>query len=157
MNTEVQSSINSSELATLLIPMAGQQLVLPNVTVAEIIPYISPEQEEGKPDWFLGNISWRNSRVPLVSFEGINLQNRTITGSNRRIAVLNGLVDDQILPFCGLLIQGVPRLMRIAPNEVATVEGRFCGPATLAIVQVSGEEAVIPNVDFIQNEVMAVL
>ena len=72
MSAEIQSTITANELATLLIPMSGEQLVLPNVTVAEIIPYIEPQAHNDKPDWYLGVFNWRNIDVPLVSFETIN-------------------------------------------------------------------------------------
>ncbi len=157
MSGELQSTIAANELATLLIPMSGKQLVLPNVTVAEIIPYIEPQPDEDKPDWYLGAFNWRNIDVPLVSFEAINGGAAGSQGKDRRIAVLNGLVDNQRLPFCGIVTEGVPRLMRIMPDEVSTDEGATAGPSELSNVLVSGEKAAIPNVDFIQQEILNIL
>ncbi len=157
MSGELQSAIAANELATLLIPMSGKQLVLPNVTVAEIIPYIEPQADEDKPDWFLGAFNWRNIDVPLISFEVINGESVDHQGNERRIAVLNGLVDNQRLPFCGIVTGGVPRLMRIMPDEVSADENATAGPSELSRVLVSGEKAAIPNVDFIQQEVLNVL
>ncbi|ARN73711.1 chemotaxis protein CheW [Oceanicoccus sagamiensis] len=157
MSGELQSTIAANELATLLIPMSGKQLVLPNVSVAEIIPYIEPQADDDKPDWYLGAFNWRNTDVPLVSFEAMNGESSGGQGKDRRIAVLNGLVDNQRLPFCGIVTEGVPRLMRIMPDEVSADEGATKGPSELSSVMVSGEKAVIPDVDFIQQEVLNVL
>ncbi|MFA7554548.1 MAG: chemotaxis protein CheW [Spongiibacteraceae bacterium] len=157
MSGELQSTIAANELATLLIPVRGKQLVLPNVTVAEIIPYTEPQVESDKPGWYLGTVSWRNISVPLVSFEVLNNQMVGSSGRQRRIAVLNGLVDNQKLPFCAIVTEGVPRLMRIMPDEVVTDEESLVGPAELTSVVVSGERASIPNVDYIQNLVLQVL
>ncbi|MDG1772721.1 MAG: chemotaxis protein CheW [Oceanicoccus sp.] len=158
MSAEIQSTITANELATLLISMSGEQLVLPNVTVAEIIPYIEPQADNDKPDWYLGVFNWRNIDVPLVSFETINGESADNSqGKDRRIAVLNGLVDSQRLPFCGIVTRGVPRLMRIMPDEVSVDEGATTGLSELLRVLVSGEKAVIPNVDFIQQEVLNLL
>ncbi|WP_101758536.1 chemotaxis protein CheW [Oceanicoccus sp. KOV_DT_Chl] len=153
MSTEVQSTIAANELATLLIPMNGKQLVLPNVSVAEIIPFVKPTAKEGSPAWFLGYFSWRNTEVPLVSFESLNDESFQSQSVGKRIAVLNGLVDDR-LPFCAIVTEGMPRLMRVLPNEVSNDESVTIGPAELARVLVSGEEAVIPNVDFIQQQTL---
>ncbi|MCR8922148.1 chemotaxis protein CheW [Dasania sp. GY-MA-18] len=154
MSEQVVTTVND-ELATLLIPMNGKQLVVPNVTVAEIIPYIEPSTEQSDlPTWFLGNINWRGIEVPVVSFEAINEEPFVSQSANRRIAVLNALVDGEKLPFCGLIAESVPRLMRIQPNDIVN-EDVETGPAELGHVLVHGEQAVIPNVDYIQEQVLA--
>lgn len=154
MSGQLQSNAAINELATLLLPACGRLLVLPNVTVAEVIPYVSPVAEEDKPNWYLGRINWRNTLVPLVSFEAINEEAFQSSSNDRRIAVLNGLVDDARLPFCGVLVDGMPRLMRVMSDEVAVDEDVQAGPAELSRVLVSGEKAAIPNVDYIQQQVL---
>lgn len=154
MRAELQAATEVNELATLLIPVTGKQLVLPNVTVAEIIPYVEPVTEAGKPEWYLGKFSWRNISVPLVSFEGLNQEPVAGPHRERRIAVLNGLVNNQLLPFCAIVAEGVPRLMRVMSDEVSIDEDATPGPAEISRVLVSGEPAVIPDIDFIQGEVL---
>ena len=163
MSGHLQNTAAVNELATLLIPVNGKQLVLPNVTVAEIIAYEEPKPAEGSadgketPNWFLGYFGLRNTDVPLVSFESINEEPFSSQSRQRRIAVLNGLVDENRLPFCGIVTEGVPRLMRVIPDEVAQDKQTKAGPAELSCVLVSGEKAAIPNVDFIQQQVLKVI
>lgn len=154
MSAELQT-VTISELATLLIPVNGKQLVLPNVAVAEIIPFIAPEAVDDVPNWFLGHFVWRKIRVPLVSFEAINDEPFLGNIRSRRIAVLNGIVGNTEIPFCGLVTQGVPRLMRVLPDEVAVDEEAIVGPAEICRVLVSGERAAVPDVDFIQQQVLS--
>lgn len=157
MRAELSAATEVNELATLLVPVTGRQLVFPNVTVAEIIPFVKPVVEAGKPEWYLGKFLWRNISVPLASFEGLNQEPVAGEHRERRIAVLNGIVNNQLLPFCGIVAEGVPRLMRVMSDELSTDEDASVGPAELSRVLVSGEPAVIPNVDFIQAEVLRVL
>ena len=156
MSAELQTA-TISELATLLIPVNNKQLVLPNVTVAEIIPFVEPESEDDVPNWFLGYVNWRTMRIPLISFEAINDEPFVGSSRNRRIAVINGVLHDNRLPFCGLVTQGVPRLMRVQPDEVAVDEEGITGPAESCRVLVSGERAAIPDVDYIQQQVVQLL
>ena len=156
MSADVLTTVND-ELATLLIPINGKQLVLPNVTVAEIIPYVEPEDDKGElADWYLGRIQWRGIDVPVVSFEAINEQPFVSQSDSRRIAVLNTLVNDDQLPFCGLVAESVPRLMRIQPSDI-TNDDTESGPAELGHVILNDEQAIIPNIDFIQQQVLALL
>lgn len=157
MSGEILSTATEIELATLLIPVNGKQLVLPNVAVAEIIPYIEPEAEDDVPNWYLGKVTWRNIQVPLLSFEAINEEPFLSHSRGRRIVVLNGLVDEKRLPFCAMVSEGVPRLTRVMADEVAVDEEAETGPAEAGRVLVSGERAVIPDVDYIQNAILELL
>jgi chemosensory pili system protein ChpC len=157
MSGELQVNATVNELATLLLPVCSKLLVLPNVTVAEVIPYVQPVSEDDTPNWYLGTFSWRNTDVPLVSFEAINDEPFSRNSKDRRIAVLNGIVDDPRLPFCAILVDGMPRLMRVMSDEVAVDESNDVGPAELSRVLVSGEHATIPNIDYIQEQVLGLL
>lgn len=152
MNSMLQTQPTVTQIATLLIPVSGKHLVLPNVNVAEIIPYTPPIAEDDVPTWYLGCFIWRNTRVPLISFEAINDEPFAARGSNRRIAILNNVIGDPNVPFCGIVTEGLPRLMRLLPEEIAEDPDSAPGPAEIARVLVNGERASIPNVAFIQNE-----
>lgn len=155
MNSSLLTA-SATELATLLIPVSGRQLILPNVTVAEIIPFVEPEPEDDVPTWFLGRFTWRSQQIPLISFEAINDEPFLSQSGQRRIAVLNGLVGDE-LPFCGIVTEGAPRLMRVMPDEIGNDESQLVGPAEIARVMVSGEPAAIPDVEFIQQQMIRLL
>ena len=158
MNGQVQAVAAPHELATLLIPMYEKQLVLPNVSVAEVIPYAPPQPADNAPDWYLGTVQWRNIDVPVVSFEALNGEVAVSHSRKRRIAVLNGLVDNQRLPFCAMVTEAMPRLMRIMADEIAADdEGGMLGPCELGRVLVNGERAVIPNIDYLQQQFLNIL
>lgn len=142
-----------NQIATLLIPISNRMLVLPNVSVAEIIPYRPPQAEEDVPTWYLGEIAWRSQPVPVVSFEAINDEPFAARGHNRRIAILNAVSDADQLPFCGIMTEGLPRLMRVMADEIVPDEEVAAGPAETMRVLVLGERAAIPNVAYIQHQI----
>ena len=157
MNSMLQTQPVVTQIATLLIPVGGKQLVLPNVAVAEIIPFIDPIPEDDVPTWYLGRFTWRNTQVPLVSFEAINDEPFAGRSQNRRIAILNNVIGDPTLPFCGILTEGLPRLMRLLPDEIANDAESIVGPAEIGRVFVNGERASIPNVVYIQHQLLRLL
>lgn len=150
----IQPQPEINQIATLLTPVSGKLLVLPNVTVAEIIPFREPRAEEDVPTWYLGRIQWRSSSVPVVSFEAINDEPFASQGRHRRIAILNNVTGDPNLPFCGIVTEGLPRLMRVMADEIVEDPDSPAGPAETLRVFVSGERAAIPDVAFIQNRVL---
>lgn len=144
-----------NQIASLLLPVSSKLLVVPNVSVAEIIPYREPVADEDVPTWFLGEIEWRSQRVPVVSFEAINDEPFAARGNNRRIAIFNAVTDTDRLPFCGVVTEGLPRLMRVMSDEISVDEEANAGPAERMRVLVLGERAAIPDIEFIQTQLLA--
>ncbi len=139
------------EVASLLIPMVGRPMLLPNVAVAEIVPWEEPEKQDNAPEWYLGNVSWRGIDIPLVSLELMNDTDVDEAYSGHRIAVLNG-VGSTKKEFYAVSVQGLPRLIRVYGEEVSGEE-QLSEPAYDMNVLVSGERAMIPDLDFVEKQV----
>jgi chemosensory pili system protein ChpC len=134
------------EVASLLIPLNGEMLLVPNVTVAEIVPFGQVVPHSDSPDWYLGDFNWREQSVPLLAFETLNGGARPSVDSRGRIAVLNCTGVSDSLYFIALLTQGIPRLARVNDEEIQLREGVQKRPFDLMPVSWAGEEAVIPDV-----------
>jgi len=141
------------EVASLLIPMVGRPMLLPNVSVAEIVPWEEPEKQENAPEWFLGEVMWRNISIPLLSLELMNDTDVDEAYSGNRIAVLNG-VGGSKHNFYAVSVQGLPRLIRVYGEEVSGDE-KLSEPAYDMNVLVSGERAMIPDLDYVEKQLEA--
>jgi chemosensory pili system protein ChpC len=155
MALQLASNNDVQDLSTLLIPVAGKTLLLPNVSVAEILEYTEPVPQPDVPTWYLGNINWRTLQIPLISFEAVNEQAFANRTANAKIAILNGIVDNPRLPFWGIVTQGTPRQMRITAQEIVRDDSDYGGPAQFMSVLVNGEAARIPDLDFIERQLLA--
>lgn len=142
------------EVASLLIPMVGRPMLLPNVSVAEIVPWVEPEKQESAPEWYLGQVSWRNTLVPLVSLELMNDIDVDEAYSGHRIAVLNGIGGSKH-NFYAISVQGLPRLIRVYGEEVSGEEP-LNEPAYDMNVLVSGERAMIPDLEYVEKQLETV-
>ena len=134
------------EVASLLIPLQGQTILLPNVTVAEIIPAAPIQHVENAPLWYLGNFHWRELTVPLLSLEALNGESAPSIHNRARFAVLNttGLHSD--LPFIAILTQGLPRLARVSEDEISAREDAENRRYDLMHVSWAGEYTLIPDI-----------
>jgi chemosensory pili system protein ChpC len=142
---------NSNEIPSLLIPMSHYKLVLPTVSVAEMIPYQAPKpytiiDNKPFPDWYMGTLVWRGTSVPMVSFEKMNKQISAPINTESQLLILNNTGVSNHLPFICMPTQGIPRLSRIAMNEIS--QNTQISPLEYEIMQVfvAGEQAVIPDV-----------
>lgn len=138
---------NPGDIRGVLIPVGGQQLLLPNATVAEIIAYREPVAgPQGGPDWLLGEIDWRQRKVPLAALE--TLLGGTYRGYTRgRIAVCYSLLEGEQRPYLGVVSDGIPHLIRVREDDLeplALNDGDADLPV-LARLRIKGEDALIPD------------
>lgn len=133
---------NKDSLAGLLLPLSDRLLLVPNSAIAELIPYRRPEPLDGLPAWVLGQVAWRDLRLPLLSFEAA-AGGETALSSTARIAVINALGGRDQIKFLALLLQGIPHSIRIDPAVPrADVE---LTPLELDAVTVGAMPAKIPD------------
>lgn len=145
-------SENIETLSCVIIPMNGRQLLLPNVTIAEVVDYASTDAPANTPEWLVGHLNWRGLDLPVISYDAANGDTLTIPGDNRgRIVVLNTISDHhQRVPFIALVTQGIPSQARLTEEQIRRLDGE-AGPADLMQVEVEGDTAWIPNLDYLES------
>lgn len=136
-----------SEIAALIVPLSEYQMLLPNVSVAEVIPWQEFSQRESSPgdaDAVLGSLSWRGVEVPLLSIEILQGADAPKLGSASAIAVLNSYTGDDKMPFFAIVTQGLPRLSRFGEEQLLEVKKDLQVGET-AWVELNGETLLIPD------------
>ena len=143
-----------TRVSSLLLPMQQKPLLVPSVCVVEVVAYSRPKQASRKPgqleDWYLGEISWRNLGIPLISFECMN-QRRFVPGSAAaRIAILNNTSGHSKTPFYGMVIQGMPKLMELEQDEVDKVESpsEYIEQMSVSVRRIN---SCIPNLSLVEQ------
>ena len=151
------SILGSGEIRGVLLPIGSRFLLLPNSAVAEVIGYREPKADTAAPDWWLGWIEWRGLRVPVVSLEQALGRQESERGSRRaRIAILNTLNGNADLPYIGVYTQGISRLTRItADNLTEDTSGTLASPLVLAAFRINEQPAWIPDMDKLEQMVLA--
>jgi len=142
----------SQILACVLIPVQDQLLLLPNVSIAEIVDLTDTPDKASSKTGILGRFHWRGMDLPIVSYESANGGEVPETGSGRgRILVLNSIGDSHDkLPFIALATQGIPRQAKIEETQLKPRKDNT-GPADVMAVDYDGEAAVIPNLEYLEK------
>jgi chemosensory pili system protein ChpC len=138
----------------LSIPLNDSNALLPNAAVAEVVAYNEPEPVNDAPNWLLGNLQWRDRKVPLVSLEAATgKDNAEKTGP--RIAVLNTLNSNHKVPYIAILLQGIPSLTLVHPNNLKWDEtNQSQGNGTIAgYIALQNGSAMIPDIDNLEQRI----
>ncbi len=143
---------NTDTLSCVMIPMNGRQLLLPNVSIAEVVDFASTETMDNAPEWLAGKLEWRGLSLPIISYDGANgTEVITPAGNRGRIVVLNTIGDHHNkVPFMALVTQGIPSQTRLGEEQIKQTDGDT-GSADLMQVDVDGEIAFIPDLGFLES------
>ncbi|MDX1250844.1 MAG: chemotaxis protein CheW [Gammaproteobacteria bacterium] len=142
---------------SLLLPVHGKML-LPHATVAEVVAYQKAEPVSHAPAWLAGMLLWRGLRIPLIFFEGACGESLPVSPpAQQKIVVLKTLGNDPELPFIALVMQGIPRALRVDKEMVAPDSHDVTAPLILKHINVQGQAAYIPNLDALESAVKLAL
>lgn len=137
----------------LLIPLHKETLLLPNAAVAEVIAYSDPEPIPDAPDWLHGWLSWRDRKVPLISFEVASGRKVPSDIQRQRIAVLNTLNSNPRVPYIAVLIQDIPRLHLVQPDTITERNDVNPRQSITAQLLADGEPVIVPDLDDLEQRV----
>lgn len=111
------------DIRSVLIPLTGKRVLLPNATVAEVITYSTPESIEGTPGWVMGRVVWRGWWVPVFSLPMLGGWAERENEAGAKIAVLKALGGNPDMPFMAMVTQGFPRLVTVTADSLQVVDG----------------------------------
>jgi chemosensory pili system protein ChpC len=141
------------ELYSLLVPLAGERLIVPRACVAEVIGYQPPAQMTNAPPWYLGLAMWGERRVPVVSFEGAFGGALPSVSSRTRIVIFHA--PSGALPggHFGILTQGFPQLVRVNADVIRPDPSRGFPERAPVICQVRmiNETPLIPDLERLEQ------
>jgi len=150
---------HSEEVRGVYIPIEGNRIILPNAAVAEVISYVAPKGATSEmPEWFIGEIVWRDVTIPVISFDCALGITPELPGRQSRIAIFNTLNGSSTIPFIGIITKAIPRLVRIkASNIVENSEKIQASSLILYNVILDEELGIIPNLDCLEEMVAEIV
>lgn len=141
------------ELPTFLVPLQKNNILLPNSTVAEIIPYEPLQRIQNSPAWFLGLLSWRGVQVPVISFEMLTSAGASfslVSVASASLVICSALGGRDAVRYFALVAQALPRLMHLTPEELIETQEDTV-ETELLLVRLNGQPAVIPDLEYIES------
>ncbi len=135
------------EVYSQVVPLAGSDALLPNTSIAEIIPYLAPKSVANAPAWLLGLLPWRGLDIPLISVEAATGSKLAPPGKTSRIAVINAVNGQANFHFFAFLTQGIPRLIKVTGANLEAAAASDKGKNISSKALLAGEHVIIPDVE----------
>jgi chemosensory pili system protein ChpC len=135
------------EIRSVMVPLTGMELLIPNATVAEVVGFTRPEPVTGAPEWLLGTFLWRGWQVPLISFANLTDDAVTESVNGARLCITKTLINNERMPYVAILAQGYPRLTTVTEDNMTEVPSETKPIAAAGRVIVENTEAIVPDLD----------
>jgi chemosensory pili system protein ChpC len=147
------------QLYAVLVALQGDTLLLPNLAVAEVISLEGLRPAAAAPNWFAGLLPWQGRELPVARFELLNNGAAESPHRRTRVVVVNSVSTRLSAGRYGLLAEGYPHLVTLNRAALRAAELRPQDDLKLVLsrVRVASTEAMIPNLERIEEELAAVL
>lgn len=135
----------------MLIPMHEHYLLLPNSSIAEVIPKTGVAEEQSPSEDWLGFINWQEQRLPVVHLESL-LSNGTNTASAAsKLCILNGINSDANVKAYAIPCSGSPQLITLNQAALHLTHDDDNSPYLHCQIKISNKVALIPNLDQLES------
>ncbi|AFJ02910.1 CheW-like protein [Methylophaga frappieri] len=137
----------------MLIPLSEHFLLLPNTTVAEVIPLPKQLAKQSSRDLLLGNYYWRETMLPVIDLHHFtSISTRTETDRPiTKLCILNSIHAHPSRRFFGLPCCGAPQLITLNADALQLEAQDTPQPWLHCQVRIGNKLALIPNMDTIEQ------
>lgn len=143
------------EIYVQLVPLEGDNLLLPKVAVVEVLGMEEVMLSTNPPEWLLGHLEWRGRRIAVVSVEAMVGREPPAKGRRSRLVVINSLGEQMDGDAFAVVCQGYPHLSalnRAALNKTED-DAKDDPELVLSRVAVANNRAFIPDLAAIEERI----
>jgi chemosensory pili system protein ChpC len=131
-----------------LATVENEFLLLPTNVITEVIDYAPPLAVHGSPQWFLGHIDWQNRQIPVFSYAALISGNEpTVATAKTRIMIVKSLSDSARIPYLGIVISDIPRLVSVEMDDVLHTGDDRKSLGVFCRIELDDHPAIIPDLD----------
>ena len=143
----VAESKTYSSLSCMLLPLNGNDVLLPKSIVREVVykPKINLFEEE--EDWLIGDIEWEDYVIPVISFERLCNQTRVAKSNHIRAVICHVIDHAESFPLYAIEVQSIPRPLILDSRALYNHDGMMSKHSELIsyFVKIGSKELAIPN------------
>ena len=142
---------NSTDfIPCMLIPLQNRYLLLPNESIAEVLPMPPFEHNNSKPNYWLGQCNWHSYELPIIDMESL-IDNKEPSMSNtHKLCVIHGINTIAEMSIYAFPCLGAPQLIYLNESVLAQAQDTDESEFLHFQIEVGTKTAYIPNLDSIE-------
>lgn len=151
--------MSNDEVRGVVLQCAGEKVLLPNATVAEVMSRVQLQPAaEGAPAWLAGTLAWQGFDVPVVAFGRFTGLGSDLLVSQLKVVVLKALGGQVHLPYYALLTESFPQLIAVPRDGLLADASEEIVPVGVHMRVLLGEQtALLPDLEAVEAAVLSSL
>lgn len=151
--------MSNDEVRGVVLQCAGEKVLLPNATVAEVMSRVQLQPAaEGAPAWLAGTLAWQGFDVPVVAFGRFTGLGSDLLVGQLKVVVLKALGGQVHLPYYALLTESFPQLIAVPRDGLLADASEEIVPVGVHLRVLLGEQtALLPDLDAVEAAVLSCL
>lgn len=151
--------MSNDEVRGVVLQCAGEKVLLPNATVAEVMSRVQLQSAaEGAPAWLAGTLAWQGFDVPVVAFGRFTGLGSDLLVGQLKVVVLKALGGQVHLPYYALLTESFPQLIAVPRDGLLADASEEIVPVGVHMRVLLGEQtALLPDLDAVEAAVLSCL
>lgn len=151
--------MSNDEVRGVVLQCAGEKVLLPNATVAEVMSRVQLQPAaEGAPAWLAGTLAWQGFDVPVVAFGRFTGLGSDLLVGQLKVVVLKALGGQVHLPYYALLTESFPQLIAVPRDGLLADASEEIVPVGVHMRVLLGEQtALLPDLEAVEAAVLSSL
>lgn len=151
--------MSNDEVRGVVLQCAGEKVLLPNATVAEVMSRVQLQPAaEGAPAWLAGTLAWQGFDVPVVAFGSFTGLGSDLLVGQLKVVVLKALGGQVHLPYYALLTESFPQLIAVPRDGLLADASEEIVPVGVHMRVLLGEQtALLPDLEAVEAAVLSCL
>ncbi|KGM07630.1 Chemotaxis signal transduction protein [Methylophaga thiooxydans] len=131
----------------MLIPLQEHYLLLPNSTIAEVIPRTGIDLNTPSPENWLGYVTWREQSLPIIHLEDILQAGTDAAASGNKLCIINSINTATGIEFYAIPCTGSPQLITLNQAALQLSHDANKSPYLHCQIRIGNKIAFIPDLD----------
>lgn len=147
--------LSTDFIPCMLIPLHQHYLLLPNTTIAEVIPMPRITLAEDKPSYFIGQYPWKSHRLAILDLENLVENEDGHSEQANKLCIIYSINQETKLQAYALPCHGAPQLIHLNETALKLVDNRDATSEFLHCrTHIGNKIAYIPNLDRLEELVL---
>lgn len=137
----------SINVEVLMVPWQNTHLLLPNVSVVELLRMRDIEVDHTEDKNLNGHFSWRNRILPLLDLGAILGIEAEVKGSKPRVLICHNFESNNDCGFFGIETHGIPNLSILDEGKFEMLDMPDGDLPLVAKIQMDERTAYVPDME----------
>jgi chemosensory pili system protein ChpC len=139
----------------ILIPLKQHYLMLPNSTIAEIIPIPKLNPANSSATFWVGQYQWQDDSLAVIDLDSMIEQRPSACDEANKLCIIRSINTSNNHSSYAIPCYGAPQLIHLTESALKIVEDAEPSAFIHCQIRVGNKIAYIPNLDNIETEISA--